>query len=74
MPTLPVLCTILCGVIANRIANPDERQATRPDDPTRGGRRPYPCAFFFLQDEIIFLILFIVFRARRLPDSHTSDT
>jgi hypothetical protein len=44
---------VLCGVIANRIANPDERQATRPDDPTRGGRKPYPCAFFFLQDEII---------------------
>lgn len=57
LPTLPVLC----GVIANRIANPDERQATRPDDPTRGGRKPYPCAFFFLRDEIICI------RAR---DSH----
>jgi hypothetical protein len=45
LPTLPVLC----GVIANRIANPDERQATRPDDPTRGGRKPYPARFSFCE-------------------------
>ena len=64
-------CRSCVGVIANRIANPDERQATRPDDPTRGGRRPYPARFSFCKtrssDSSFYLVLNLVFRAR---DSH----